>query len=67
MTLTRRRFKQTTSLQRRLEEHARQARERAHKLPPGREQDALLKRARQDETVAHLDEWLNSPGLLPPE
>ena len=28
--------------------------------------DATLKKARQTEAAAHMDEWLNSPGLRPP-
>ena len=27
--------------------------------------DATLKKARQTEAAAHMDEWLNSPGLRP--
>jgi hypothetical protein len=27
----------------------------------------LERKARQAETVAHIDEWLKSPGLQPPE
>jgi hypothetical protein len=27
----------------------------------------LLRRARQADTAAHLDEWANSPGLQPPK
>ena len=41
--------------------------EAAEKQPLGsaaREQ--LLRRARQAETAAHIDEWLRSPGLQPP-
>ena len=26
-----------------------------------------LKKARQADTAAHLDEWANSPGLMPPK
>jgi hypothetical protein len=29
--------------------------------------DATLKKARQAEAAAHMDEWLNSPGLQPPK
>jgi hypothetical protein len=35
-------------------------------LPVGPERDALLHKARQVETSAHLDQWLSSPGLPPP-
>jgi hypothetical protein len=65
--LRRRRFKQTASLKERLLEEARQRREEASLLPPGALRDAALKRARQAEAAAKVDEWLNSPGLQPPE
>ena len=48
-------------------EDARQIRELAKSLPPGRERDALLRRAGEEEAVARLDAWLNSPGLQSPE
>jgi hypothetical protein len=28
--------------------------------------ELLLRRARQAETAAHINEWLKSPGLRPP-
>jgi hypothetical protein len=64
--LKRRRFKQTLSLQDRLATWAEEVREQAAKLPPGPERDALLKKLRQADTAAHLDDWANSPGLQPP-
>jgi hypothetical protein len=64
---TRRRFKQQTSLQDRLATFAKLARERALLLQPGAERDELLRKARQADTAAHLNEWTNSPGLRPPE
>jgi hypothetical protein len=36
-------------------------------LPPGAQKDALLKKIRQLETASHLNEWLTSPGLQPPQ
>ena len=48
-------------------QEAEQAREQAKALPPGSQQDALLKKARQADTEAHIDDWLNSPGLKQPE
>ena len=41
-------------------------RDQAAKLPPGPEREALIKKARQADTAAHLDDWANSPGLQPP-
>nr|WP_092117500.1 hypothetical protein [Bradyrhizobium erythrophlei] len=64
--MKRRRFKQTMSLEERLAQEAQEFRQRAKGLPPCREREALLRKARQDETAAHLTEWLRSPGLRPP-
>jgi hypothetical protein len=43
---------------------AEQARERAKKLPPGPERDAVLKKARRAEIT---DRWLSSSELKPPD
>jgi hypothetical protein len=37
------------------------------KLTPGPQKDALLRKIRQLDTAAHMNEWLSSPGLQPPE
>ena len=63
----RRRFKQTTSLKERLASFAKQVRDKASQLPPGAERDAMLKKASQADTAAHLDGWANSAGLQPPK
>jgi hypothetical protein len=65
--MLRRRFKQTVSLKVRLIEEAKRLREEAKLLPPGAVREALLRRAREAETGAHMTEWLRSPGLRPPE
>ncbi|MBR1277947.1 hypothetical protein [Bradyrhizobium sp. AUGA SZCCT0283] len=36
-------------------------------LKPGPQMDGLLKKIRQLETASHMNEWLSSPGLQPPE
>jgi hypothetical protein len=36
-------------------------------LPPGGEREGLIRRARQTEIGARINEWLTSPGLAPPE
>jgi hypothetical protein len=57
----------TATFEERLAEEAIKFKEAAEKQPLGsaaREQ--LLRRVRQAETAAHIDEWLRSPGLLPP-
>ncbi|SCB49670.1 hypothetical protein GA0061099_1011129 [Bradyrhizobium yuanmingense] len=33
----------------------------------GPERDALLKKARQADVANHLNDWVKSPGLQPPE
>jgi len=60
-------FKQTISLKDRLTAFAKEAREKASRLPPGAEREALLKKASRADTAADLDAWANSPGLRPPE
>jgi hypothetical protein len=63
----RRRFKQFLSLKDRLTLWAEKVRKVAGQLPPGHEKEALLKKARQADTAAHLDDWANSLGLKPPK
>ena len=65
--IKRRRFKQILSFQDRLAAFAEDARTQAARLPPGMEQDDMLRKARQADTAAHLAEWANSPGLQPPK
>ena len=62
-----RRAKPTASFQERLTAFAEETREQAARLPPGVEQDDLLRKARQADTAAHLDDWVNSCGLQPPK
>ena len=62
----RRRFTQTATLKDRLISFAKEAREKAAQLEPCPEKDDLLRKARQAETAAHLDDWANSPGLQTP-
>ena len=65
--MQRRRFKQTLSLEARLSEEAKRLREEAKLLPPGALREELIRKARHAETAAHMNEWLTSPGLRPPE
>jgi len=68
MTQVRRRVKHTLSLEERLAEEARRFREEAEKLPLGsKDRYLLLRRARQTETASQINEWLRSPGLVPPK
>lgn len=62
----RRRFKHTETLEERLTAEAKILREQAAKMRPCFERERLLRKARQDETAAHISEWLRSPGLQPP-
>ena len=64
---TRRRFKQAQSLKDRLGSFAKNVMDKASRMPAGHEQNELLRKARQAEVAAHLDEWINSPGLQQPK
>jgi hypothetical protein len=65
--MKRHRFKQDRTVGERLIKEARLAREKAGQLPPGEEREELLKKAREADVAAHVDERLNSPGLRPPK
>jgi hypothetical protein len=60
------RFKQILSFEERLAEEAKRLRDQAEALPPGIEREELIRKARQAETASHMNEWLTSPGLQPP-
>jgi hypothetical protein len=53
-------------LQDRIASFAREVRERASQLPPGKEKDDLLRKGRIADMASHLDDWAN-PGLQPPK
>jgi hypothetical protein len=63
----RKRFKQVSSLKDRLIQQAQRLRRQAKEMPPGVRRDEFLRKARQTETAAHLDDWLSSAGLQPPK
>jgi hypothetical protein len=48
-------------------EQSEAVRSEAESLPYGREREALERMARQLETASHINEWLSSPELRPPE
>ena len=48
-------------------DEAEAAKREALNLPPGKERDALVKKARQLETASHIQEWVSSPELRPPQ
>jgi hypothetical protein len=67
MAQQRKRVKHTATFEERLAEEALKFKEAAEKQPPGSmARELLLRRARQAETAAHINEWLRSPGLPPP-
>lgn len=66
MTIQRRRFKQSRSLEERLAAEAKRLREEARSLPPGAAREAALRKARQAETASHMNAWLASPEAKPP-
>jgi hypothetical protein len=64
----RRRFKQSLSLKDRLASFAKEASEKASKLPPGPDRDIFLKKARQADVACCVDEWASDCGRqTPPE
>lgn len=46
---------------------AQSLRDEANLLPYGPVRDAVLKKARHAEAMAHMEDWLDSPGLQPPK
>jgi len=65
--MQRRRFKNTLTFPDRLAKEAKRFRQEAETKPPGQERDELLRKARQAETAAQIDQWVASPGFKPPE
>ena len=57
---------QERSFRERLSAFAEDERKKAMALPSGPEKETALRKIRQAETAAHLDDWANSPGLKPP-
>jgi hypothetical protein len=68
MVKLRPRVKHSRSFEERLADEAKRSREAAEKEPPGSaRRELLLRRARQAETAAHLNQLLSSPGLQQPK
>jgi hypothetical protein len=64
----RKRVKHSQTFEERLADEALRFKEAAEKEKPGSmARQLLLKRARQAETAAHINDWLRSPGLQPPK
>lgn len=60
------RIKHEKTFQQRLAEEAERFRAAAEALPAGTARELLLRRVRQTETAANIDNWLRSPGTQPP-
>jgi hypothetical protein len=60
-------FKQTESLKDRIASFGRQVRQRASQLPPGKEKDDLLQKARLADMASNLDDQTKSSSLRPPK
>jgi len=54
------------SLRERLASEASRLTDGARALHPGREQDAMVRKARLMETASQINEWLTSPGQRAP-
>jgi len=67
MVIKRNRRKQAVPFDLRLHRAAEEARAAAQQLPQGPQRDNLLKKVRQAETAARINEWLTSPGLQSPK
>jgi len=63
----RRRVKHELSFEERLLGAARDAREAARRLPPGKKREMLLRSARDNEAAVEINRWIASPGLKPPD
>ena len=61
----RNRAKQVLSLEERLLEASRNARDSARKLPPGKERATLLRSARESDAAAQINAWISSPRPRP--
>jgi hypothetical protein len=61
------RIKRSITLEDRLAAEAARLREQASQHPPGIEREQLLRKARRNDTGAAMTQWINSPGLRPPE
>lgn len=64
MTQSRRRITQAKSFHVRLLEEVAKCREAANQLPPGTQRESLIRRSRQAEAAAQMDDWLAAPKQL---
>jgi hypothetical protein len=55
-----------TSIEQKWHQLSEATRGEAEKLPPGKQRDALERKARQLETASQINQWLSSAELKPP-
>jgi hypothetical protein len=60
-------MRQKMTLEQKWHQLSEAAKSEAEKLPHGKEREALVRKARQLETASHINQWLSSPELRPPE
>ncbi len=65
MSKKRNRTRPAASFEARLQKYASDARAAARQMPPGRERDALMKKARQTENVLDVSEMLTGRSVQP--
>jgi hypothetical protein len=58
--------RQVMPFDKRLAAEATRLREKAQSMPFGIERDDVLRKAREADTAAHINQWLTSPGLASP-
>ena len=59
-------FQQRSFFQNRLIGLSRKTQDQSERHPSHLEKNALLEEARHAKVAAHVDDWINSPGLRPP-
>ena len=62
-----RRFVKDVGAAHQQQKEANRLREQALSMPSGEAREALLRKAQRTEIAAHIDKWISSPGLRPPE
>jgi hypothetical protein len=67
MVVKRTRVKHEKTFQERLEAEALRFKALAEQTAPGTQRELYLRRVRQAETASHINDWLTSPGLQPPQ
>jgi hypothetical protein len=58
--MPRRRIKHTATLAERLAAEGKRLKDRAKRMPRGKQREELLRKARQIDIASHMNEWLSS-------